>query len=143
MEVDVGEDLKRSEVSQETAVSRRGFGAISLAAGFAVVAGAWGAEAAERPLSETEVMRTAMRSWSPIRFTEPRKPRCSTTRKLQLRKSGGHGEAATANRATPSGGRGGEGCGRLCGVSRCPEGGRQNEEDWDARLLHGRFLGRE
>jgi carboxymethylenebutenolidase len=51
----VSEDLKRSEVTQETAVSRREFGAVSLAAGFAVVAGARGAEAAERPLTENDV----------------------------------------------------------------------------------------
>src|SRR5215470_10431329 len=55
MEVDVSEDLKRSELTQETAVSRREFGTVSLAAGLAVVAGARGAEAAERPLTETEV----------------------------------------------------------------------------------------
>ena len=55
MEADVSEDLKPNEPSQETAVSRREFGAVSLAAGLAVVAGAGGAEAAERPLAETEV----------------------------------------------------------------------------------------
>ena len=52
----MSEDLKPSEATQETAVSRREFGAASLAAGLAVVAGAQGAEAAERPLTETEVM---------------------------------------------------------------------------------------
>jgi hypothetical protein len=51
----VSEDLKPNEVTQETAVSRREFGAVSLAAGLAVVAGAGAAEAAERPLTETEV----------------------------------------------------------------------------------------
>src|SRR5712664_812726 len=56
MEADVSEDLKPNEATQETAVSRREFGAVSLAAGLAVVAGARGAEAAERPLTETEVI---------------------------------------------------------------------------------------
>src|SRR6266436_4999314 len=55
MEANVSEDLKPNEATQETAVSRREFGAVSLAAGLAVVAGARGAEAAERPLIETEV----------------------------------------------------------------------------------------
>jgi carboxymethylenebutenolidase len=55
MEADVSEDLKPNEATQETAVSRREFGAVSLAAGLAVVAGAGAAEAAERPLTETEV----------------------------------------------------------------------------------------
>src|SRR6266851_9139330 len=55
MEVDVSEDLKPNEATQETAVSRREFGAVSLAAGLAVVAGAGAAEAAEHPLTETEV----------------------------------------------------------------------------------------
>src|ERR1700730_3598060 len=55
MEADVSEDLKPNEVTQETAVSRREFGAVSLAAGFAVVAGAGAAGAADRPLTETEV----------------------------------------------------------------------------------------
>src|SRR5258708_20078354 len=55
MEANVSEDLKLNEATQETAVSRREFGAVSLAAGLAVVAGARGAEAAERPLIETEV----------------------------------------------------------------------------------------
>jgi carboxymethylenebutenolidase len=49
----VTEDLKSNKATQETAVSRREFGAVSLAAGLAVVAGA--TEAAERPLTETEV----------------------------------------------------------------------------------------
>ncbi len=52
----MSEDLKPNEATQETAVSRREFGAVSLAAGLAVVAGARGAEAAERPLTETEVI---------------------------------------------------------------------------------------
>jgi len=56
MEANVSEDLKPNEATQETAVSRREFGAVSLAAGLAVVAGARGAEAAERPLTETEVI---------------------------------------------------------------------------------------
>ena len=51
----MSEDLKPNEATQETAVSRREFGAVSLAAGLAVVAGAGAAEAAERPLTETEV----------------------------------------------------------------------------------------
>src|SRR5215475_4331032 len=55
MGADVSEDLKPNEVTQETAVSRRDFGAVSLAAGLAIVAGAGAAEAAERPLTETEV----------------------------------------------------------------------------------------
>src|SRR6266446_10020449 len=55
MEANVSEDLKPNEATQETAVSRREFGAVSLAAGLAVVAGAGAAEAAERPLTETEV----------------------------------------------------------------------------------------
>src|SRR4029077_8798459 len=55
MEAGVSEDLKPNEVTQETAVSRREFGAVSLAAGLAVVGGAGGGEAAERPLTETEV----------------------------------------------------------------------------------------
>src|SRR6516165_5626570 len=54
MEADVSEDLKPNEAT-ETAVSRREFGAVSLAAGLAVVAGAGAAEAAEHPLIETEV----------------------------------------------------------------------------------------
>ena len=51
----MSEDLKLNEATQETAVSRREFGAVSLAAGLAVVAGAGAAEAAEGPLTETEV----------------------------------------------------------------------------------------
>jgi carboxymethylenebutenolidase len=54
MEEDVSEDLKRSEAVQDTAVSRREFGAVSLAAGLAAVAGARGAAAA-LPVVETEV----------------------------------------------------------------------------------------
>ena len=48
----MSEDVKPNET---TAVSRREFGAVSLAAGLAAVAGARAAEAAERPLSETDV----------------------------------------------------------------------------------------
>ena len=48
----MSEDLKPNE-GQEAAISRREFGAVSLAAGFAAVAGA--VEAAERPLTETDV----------------------------------------------------------------------------------------
>src|SRR6266436_3303653 len=55
MEANVSEDLKPNEATQETAVSRREFGAVSLAAGLAAVAGARAGDAAERPLSETEV----------------------------------------------------------------------------------------
>jgi carboxymethylenebutenolidase len=51
----VSEDAKPNEATQETAVSRREFGAVSLAAGLAAVAGA-AANAAERPLTETDVM---------------------------------------------------------------------------------------
>ena len=51
----MSEDLKPSEATQETAVSRRGFGAVSLAAGLAVVAGGGAAVAADHPLTETEV----------------------------------------------------------------------------------------
>ena len=49
------EDLKPNEAGQETAVSRREFGAVSLAAGLAAVAGVPAAGAAERPLTETDV----------------------------------------------------------------------------------------
>jgi len=52
----MSEDTKPNEATQETAVSRREFGAVSLAAGWAAVAGAPAAEAAERPLAETDVM---------------------------------------------------------------------------------------
>jgi len=52
----MSEDKKPNEATQETAVSRREFGAVSLAAGWAAVAGAPAAEAAERPLAETDVM---------------------------------------------------------------------------------------
>ena len=51
----MSENLKPNEVTTETAVSRREFGAVSLAAGLAVVAGAGAAEAADHPLTETEV----------------------------------------------------------------------------------------
>jgi carboxymethylenebutenolidase len=54
MEADMSEDEKPNEATQETAVSRREFGAVSLAAGLAAVAGA--ANAAEDPLTETDVM---------------------------------------------------------------------------------------
>jgi carboxymethylenebutenolidase len=54
MEEDVSEDLKRSEATQETAVSRREFGAVSLAAGLAAVTGVHSAAAA-LPVTETEV----------------------------------------------------------------------------------------
>src|SRR6202049_443316 len=54
MEADASEDLKPNEVTQET-VSRREFGAVSLAVGLAVVAGAGAAEAEDRPLTESEV----------------------------------------------------------------------------------------
>jgi len=50
----MSEDVKRGEATQEAAISRRAFGAVSLAAGLTAVAGA-SAEAAERPLTETEV----------------------------------------------------------------------------------------
>jgi hypothetical protein len=57
MEADVSEDVKPNETTPETAVSRREFGAVSLAAGLAAVAGAPAAMAAEeRPLAETDVM---------------------------------------------------------------------------------------
>ena len=52
----MSEDVKPNETTPETAVSRREFGAVSLAAGLAVVAGAPAAMAAERPLAETDVM---------------------------------------------------------------------------------------
>jgi carboxymethylenebutenolidase len=57
MEEDVSEDLKRSEATQDTAVSRREFGAVSLAAGLAVVTGA-GSAAAALPVTETDVTIT-------------------------------------------------------------------------------------
>src|SRR5271170_491597 len=56
MEADVSEDVKPNETTPETAVSRREFGAVSLAAGLAAVAGAPAANAAELPLTETDVM---------------------------------------------------------------------------------------
>src|SRR5215472_14203558 len=55
-EVDMTEDLKPNEATQETAISRREFSAVSLAAGLAAMAGTPAVEAAERPLTETEVM---------------------------------------------------------------------------------------
>jgi carboxymethylenebutenolidase len=55
MEADMNEDVKSNEAAQEAAVSRREFGAVSLAAGLAVVAGARDVQGAERPLTETEV----------------------------------------------------------------------------------------
>jgi carboxymethylenebutenolidase len=51
----VSEDVKPTEATQETTISRREFGAASLAAGLAAVAGAPAAEAAERALTETDV----------------------------------------------------------------------------------------
>jgi len=51
----MSEDVKVNEATAETAVSRREFGAGSLAAGLAAVAGAPAATAAELPLTETEV----------------------------------------------------------------------------------------
>src|SRR5271169_5047378 len=56
MEADVSEDVKPNETNPETSVSRREFGAVSLAAGLAAVAGAPAAMAAERPRAETDVM---------------------------------------------------------------------------------------
>jgi carboxymethylenebutenolidase len=56
MEADMSEDVKPNEATQETAVSRREFAAVSLAAGLAAVAGAPAAEAAELPLTEADVM---------------------------------------------------------------------------------------
>jgi hypothetical protein len=44
-------DVKPNEAGQEAAISRREFGAASLAAGFATVVGASAVEAAERPLT--------------------------------------------------------------------------------------------
>jgi carboxymethylenebutenolidase len=55
MEADVSKEVKPNETTPETAVSRREFGAVSLAAGLAAVAGAPAARAAERPLTETDV----------------------------------------------------------------------------------------
>jgi carboxymethylenebutenolidase len=52
----VNEDAKPNEATQETAVSRREFTAVSLAAGLAAVAGAPAAGAAELPLTEADVM---------------------------------------------------------------------------------------
>jgi carboxymethylenebutenolidase len=52
----MSEHVKPTETAPETAVSRREFGTVSLAAGLAAVAGAPAASAAERPLAETEVM---------------------------------------------------------------------------------------
>lgn len=48
-------DTKASEAARAAAMSRRDFGAVSVAAGLAAVAGASAVEAAERPLSETGV----------------------------------------------------------------------------------------
>jgi enoyl-CoA hydratase/carnithine racemase len=56
METNVSEDVKPNEGTQETAVSRREFGAVSLSAGLAAVTGAPAANAAERPLTETDVI---------------------------------------------------------------------------------------
>jgi carboxymethylenebutenolidase len=55
MEAEVSEDVNPNKATQETAVSRREFGAVSLAAGLALVASARGVEAAEGPLTETDV----------------------------------------------------------------------------------------
>jgi carboxymethylenebutenolidase len=52
----VSEDVKPNEALQETAVSRREFAAVSLVAGLAAAAGAPGAEAAELPVAEADVM---------------------------------------------------------------------------------------
>ncbi len=52
----MSEDVKPNEATQETAVSRREFAAVSLAAGLAAVAGAPAGEAAELPLTEADVM---------------------------------------------------------------------------------------
>jgi carboxymethylenebutenolidase len=52
----MNEDVKPNEATQETAISRREFSAVSLAAGLAAATGAPAAEAAERPLIETDVM---------------------------------------------------------------------------------------
>jgi len=51
----MSEDAKRNEATEEMAISRREFGAVSLAAGLAAVAGATAGEAAERPVVETDV----------------------------------------------------------------------------------------
>jgi carboxymethylenebutenolidase len=51
----MSENVKPNEAAHEAAVSRREFGAVSLAAGLAAVAGAPDARAAERPLTETDV----------------------------------------------------------------------------------------
>jgi len=51
----MSENVKTNE-TPETAVSRREFGVVSLAAGLAAAAGASAATAAERPLTEAEVM---------------------------------------------------------------------------------------
>lgn len=51
----MSEDVKPNEAAQEGAMSRREFGAVSLAAGLAAVSGAPDVEAAERPLAETDV----------------------------------------------------------------------------------------
>src|SRR5262252_576264 len=52
----MSKDVKPNEAPQETAVSRREFAAVSLVAGLAAVAGAPGAEAAELPVTEADVM---------------------------------------------------------------------------------------
>jgi len=51
----MSEDAKPNAATEETAISRREFGAVSLAAGLAAVAGAPPGEAAERPVVETDV----------------------------------------------------------------------------------------
>jgi carboxymethylenebutenolidase len=52
----VSESGKQNETAQEQAVSRREFSAVSLAAGLAAVGETSVSEAAERPLTETDVM---------------------------------------------------------------------------------------
>ena len=52
----MSEDTKPNEATQDAAVSRREFAAVSLAAGLAAVAGAPAAKAAELPLTEADVM---------------------------------------------------------------------------------------
>ena len=51
----MSEDVKPNEATQDTAISRREFGAVSLAAGLAAVTGGPAAEAADRPLTESDV----------------------------------------------------------------------------------------
>ena len=51
----MNEHVKAEELTQEATLSRREFGAVSIAAGLAASTGGTVAEAAERPLTETEV----------------------------------------------------------------------------------------